>query len=64
MARGIHRFVIRLGPTVVTVRAQSASLRGQAYTVGSAKVPVVPPGKVGRKAAAETAIKTFYSKAT
>lgn len=62
MARGIHRFVVRLGENMVTVRAQSASLRGQAYTVGSIKVPVGTAGKLGQKSAASQAINSFFPK--
>lgn len=60
MARGIHRFVIRLGSDVVSVRAQSVSLRGQAYTVGGVKVRLTGTGKAIKKAAVAEAISTFY----
>lgn len=60
MGRGIHRFVVTLGPKVVKVRAQSASLRGQAYTVGSVSVPVVGEGGGALKVAVAKGISLLY----
>lgn len=62
MARGIHRFVITFAPTVVKVRAQSASLRGQAFTVGGAKVSTPDGSRASKKTAAAAAIKSLYPK--
>lgn len=60
MSRGIHRFVVTTAGPVIKVRAQSASLRGQAFTVGSLKLEVEQEGKPGVKNAQRLAISVLY----
>lgn len=61
MIRGIHRFVVTIGPKVVKVRAQSVSAKGQAYTVRAARVHPKGKSKSEIKAAVTLALSEVYS---
>lgn len=60
MSRGIHKFVVTLRPHEVRIRAQSVSLRGQAFTVGSVTVPVSGDGTPAVKQAVKKGLALLY----
>ena len=60
MSRGIHRFVITFGHGVVKVRAQSQSLRGNAYTVRHARKRSVGSDPVVVKQALAESLEEVY----
>jgi len=62
MIRGIHRFVIRIGGSEIRVRGQSASARGNAFTVASTRVKLVDGSKASCKAAIAQGINEIYPK--
>lgn len=57
---GIHRFVVKVGRESVTVMAQSQSLRGSAYTVGSVTEEYTPGDKKSCKEAVTKGLGRLY----
>lgn len=57
---GIHRFKVSVGHDSVTVSAQSQSLRGSAYTVGSVKEAYEPGNKQSCKEAIKKGLGLLY----